>query len=341
MSSVMTPSFRARPRHTAYCATLIALAACSVEERPLKYGVGSSNNLSQAGRGSYGSDNAGGEGGDQASAGAGAQSLGGSDSSVSGAAGTDAEAGAPANNGGSPATGGSPPSGGSQASAGTSAGGVVNTAGSASSGSSNGGGGSGGSSAGTSGSQGSGGTGVVSTDVAPCGDADKNGVQDCLETVVKNATFHVDAKDWKADPSVVAAWKADDAFGQANSGSISVTVTTGDGSANWSVSATNQCLPAWQDTQFELAARVLLASGQGAGNAQISLAMFGNDDCAGSFLGSTTPVLTAQAGSWQALHTSAKLAAGTRSVMVRLALAKPGTQPSLEARFDDILLREK
>ena len=70
-------------------------------------------------------------------------------------------------------------------------------------------------------------------------------------------------------------------------------------------------------------------------------ALIGNDDCAGRFLGSTTPVLTALAGTWQALRSSAKLAAGTRSVMVRLALAKPGTQPSLEARFDDILLREK
>lgn len=333
----MTSSFRARQRYLIGCATLVALGACSVEERSLTFGVGSTNNLSQAGRTSQGSGNASGEGGDEASAGV--QGLGGSASPMGGSAGNETDAGATGSDGGSPDSGGSSTSGGSQAGAGASSGGSANSAGAsgASSGSANGGTNG---SAGSSGSEGSGGT-AVTTDVAPCGDADKNGVQDCLETVVKNATFHVDAKEWKADPSVVAAWKSDDAFGQANSGSLSVTFTTGDGSASWSVSSTSQCLPAWQDTQFELAARVLLANGQGTGNAQISLAMFGNDDCAGSFIGSTAPALTALAGSWQTLRTSAKLSAGTRSVMVRLALAKPGTQPSLEARFDDILLREK
>jgi hypothetical protein len=33
--------------------------------------------------------------------------------------------------------------------------------------------------------------------------------------------------------------------------------------------------------------------------------------------------------------------AGTRSVLVRLAASKPGSQVSLEVHFDDILFRKK
>jgi hypothetical protein len=136
-------------------------------------------------------------------------------------------------------------------------------------------------------------------------------------------------------------WKSDDARGTHGSGSLSLTFTTATTNPGWATGAASQCLPAWGEKQFELGARAFIPTGQGGGTAQVSLAMFGNDDCAGSFMGTTAPALSTQAGSWQVLHSSVTLPAGTRSVLVRLALAKPGTQASLQANFDDVLFREK
>jgi hypothetical protein len=180
----------------------------------------------------------------------------------------------------------------------------------------------------------------VMPDVGPCGDADHDGVQDCKETLAQNATFDSDIKGWSPDYNVVQTWISDDAWQQPSSGSLSLKFTTAGGGQGWTAAAVSQCLVGWADQEFELGAHVFIVDGQD-GTAQISLAMFGNDDSAGSYLGATAPAVAAATGSWQPLNTSVKLASGTRSVLVRLAAAKPGSQASFEVHFDDVLLRHK
>jgi hypothetical protein len=182
--------------------------------------------------------------------------------------------------------------------------------------------------------------GTRSNDDGPCGDLNENGVQDCQETVVKNAVFDEDVSGWTADAGVAIEWKNEDSYAQANSGSLSLTFTTAAGSQGWAAAYIQQCLPGWADTVYEFGAHARLASGQG-GNAQITVAMFGEDDCAGSFLSTTTPVLTTEAGEWQRLYTRVKLAPGTRSVLVRLGVAKPSSQASFDVTFDDVLFHAK
>jgi hypothetical protein len=177
-------------------------------------------------------------------------------------------------------------------------------------------------------------------DDGPCGDIDQNGVQDCQETLVTNATFDANADAWVADFGVNKLWQATDARGKV-SGSVSLTFATSNGGAGWVLAAIGQCLPAWSEQEFEVGGRSFIPAAQSGGRAEISLATFGEDGCQGSFLQSVVPALSAQAGSWQPLHGSAKMPAGTRSVLVRLAAAKPGSQASLEAQFDDILFRKK
>lgn len=195
-------------------------------------------------------------------------------------------------------------------------------------------------SAGNSGTGGSSGTGGRPDD-GPCGDLDQNGVQDCQETLAKNSTFDASAASWSADPGVTAVWRAEDARGGKASGSVSLTFTSDVSGPGWTLAALGQCVPAWGEQEFEVGARSFIPDGQSGGQAQISLAMFGEDDCAGSFLEAKAPVTSTQSGSWQPLHGTTKMAAGTRSALVRLALSKPGSQASLEVRFDDILIRKK
>jgi len=324
---------------TLSCTALLVHASCSVEDRTLKYGklsAGSSTSHDQGGNTSEGGTPMAGD----ASAGApsdggvvaqgGDAASGGGGGSMAPTGGTSAMAGTP--NGGAA---------GSTATAGTSSAGDTGT-------------GAGGSSGGTAGMSAEAGTpgaagtmvggsstgGTMSNGDGPCGDLNDNGVQDCQETSVKNAVFDKDVSGWSADIGLAIAWKNEDSYAQANSGSLSLTFTTAAGSQGWAAAYVHQCLAGWAGTEYELGAHAYLASDQ-SGNAQITVAMFGEDDCAGSFLSTATPALTTKAGAWQRLYTRVKLAPGTRSVLVLLGVAKPSSQASFDVKFDDVLFHPK
>jgi hypothetical protein len=321
MSSPLSPCLR----RTLWCASVLAAASCSVDEqRDLEYGVGmtrgSASSLTEGG-----SENDGGSG----ESGHAGVAAGGVPDGVGSGGDNAVVAGAPGSDAGAPA-GGAPGSSGSAGSNATSGSGGVG--GNVAAG--NGGGGAGGTSAGSSG------TGGMPDD-GRCGDLDQNSVQDCEETLAKNAAFDTNVEQWLAEPGVTKAWRLDEARNGMPSGGLSVTFTTGGASSGWALGAVGQCLPAWTDDVFEVGARCLVPGDQGGGSAQVSLAIFAEDDCKGSLLESKTPVQSAQIGSWRALHSSVKMPAGTRSVLVRLAAAKPGPQTSLEVHFDDILFRKK
>jgi len=328
----MISALPASTRRAFWCASLVLLAGCSVEDRALNYGAsaissGSSSGLTAAG-GDAGQGSSGGEAGD--APGAGGTAGENTDGGARAAAGTAGGGRAPTETGGAASTGGVAPTAGNSASGGVSGGGLSGSGGMSGSG---GAGGSGGAS-------GSGGS-AGKPDEGPCGDIDQDGVQDCQETIAKNPGFDADVKSWDVDFNLTQAWKNEDARGTTGSGSMSVVFTTAVGDSSWAAGAASQCLPAWGEKQFELGARAFIPAGQGAGTAQLSLALFGSDDCAGNFLGTTTPALSIQTGAWQVLHSSVKLPAGTRSVLVRLTATKPGTQATLEVHFDDVLFREK
>ena len=321
----MSSPWLLRLRRTLWCVPLLAVAACPVDEqRDLAYGVGmtsgSASSLTEGGSESDGGkdDGGGGSGGT-----AGAHDDGG--------AGSGAVGGLPGSDAGAPAGG----MAGSSATAGNSA---ISGSGGVGGNIVAGNGGSGGGAAGS--SAGSVGTGGKPDD-SPCGDLDQNSVQDCQETLAKNAAFDANVDQWLADPGVTKAWRLDEARDGMPSGGLAVTFTTGGTSSGWALGAVGQCLPAWTDDEFEIGARCLVPADQGGGSAQVSVAIFAEDDCKGSLLESRTPVLLAQIGAWRALHGSVKMPAGTRSVLVRLAAAKPGPQTTLEVHFDDILFRKK
>lgn len=307
-------------RTSLWCWPLLMLTDCSVEERTLEFGfaVGSKSH-SEAG--SSGGDESEASGGDGGSLGAMGPGDGGEPAAPVG--------GRPPSSGGAPADGGE----GVGATGGSSMAGGGGNGGAAS-----GSGGSGGSpNGGAGGSSGTGG----SPDAGTCGDIDLNGVEDCDETLVANASFGQAVAEWTAEANIDQAWSASDARGKPGSGSIIVTNAKPGQGEGWGVAGTGQCLPAAGGEVYEIGARAQIPTGQAQGRATIMLAIFGNDDCQGTFLKSVTPALLAATGDWQVLRGSAKMPPATRSFYVRLAAEKPNAQPSLEVRFDDVLVRQK
>lgn len=309
--SARTPSLRA-----AWCLPLLLLAGCPTDPRELEFGAGhgSSNGLGPPTAG-------------RAGAGAGSPPLADAGEASVPTGGTSPVAGA--GGGGVP----SAPVGGDDA------GGEPPVTGGSLSGGSAGATGGGGATAGGGGAAGggSGGTGGGSLDGGPCGDLDQNGVQDCDETVALNARFDSTATSWLADPGVTQVWRAEDARGSATSGALGVTFTTSGTTSSWALAAAGQCQAAWSDDTFVVGARVLVPQGQAGGRGQLELAYFDNDGCTGTVLSSQTAAFSSQVGAWQALHKKVTAPPGTRSLLLRLAAVKPGMQPSLEVRFDDVL----
>ncbi len=308
---------------------LLAAASCGVDDRSLSYQLSLGSAANEAGAATAG-DSA-------AKSGASGTTEGGTPAtSATGGSGGDSE-----NAGGSstPSSGGdSPVDGGAPSMAGTNQGGVgggggVTSGGSATSGTSGSG------SAGTSGSGGSGGSDVEPGNF-PCGNLNRNAVDDCSETLVTNSRFDAAATGWQTEGALAETWNASNARGGSASGSLSLVnsnVVAG-ATGNTALSA-HQCIVAWGNEQFELGARVRISASQGGGgSAGLNLSFYANDGCDGTWLGGEDVALTSETEHWVVVRNKLTIPAGTRSARVRLMVAKPFEQLSLQAFFDDVLV---
>lgn len=176
----------------------------------------------------------------------------------------------------------------------------------------------------------------------PCGDLNRNLVDDCSETLVQNSRFDSAVTGWAAEGSLEQTWVSTNAQPGMPSGSLSLRNTTFiAGSMVTSGMGSRQCLVAWGDDTYEFAARVFIKPGQGSGAAAIDLVFYGSDGCDGTVLGGKTAASVATADAWQTARGLVKLPAGTRSAWVRLVVGKPLAQSSFEALFDDVLVTKK
>jgi hypothetical protein len=175
----------------------------------------------------------------------------------------------------------------------------------------------------------------------PCGNLNRNAVDDCQETLVGNSRFDTSASSWANEGASVLTetWKQEDARGNAGSGSLLLANTNviANGTGTTGVAA-YQCITAWTGDSFEVGARVRVASGQGEGEAGVNLMFFGGDACAGQLLGGENVAFTSKTDQWSVVKNTSQIPAGTRSMRVRLMVSKPFSQASFEAQFDDVLV---
>jgi hypothetical protein len=175
-----------------------------------------------------------------------------------------------------------------------------------------------------------------------CGDLDDDALQDCAQTLVDNWRFDSGATSWKADAGAVQQWDARNARpDQASSGSLLVRSTRVAQGEGFVQGGSGQCLPALGGAAFLMAARAFIPQGQGEGSAALSIWFYGADDCADYLLSSATLQTVAGTDDWTTLSGKTTTPPATRSIYVRLVVNKPFSQPSFEALFDDVLLREQ
>jgi hypothetical protein len=327
---------RAPARPLTRCAalgSLALLASCGADERGLSFQLGTSTGSSTtggaAGRGNAGTGSKGG-----------ATSSAPNENAGENAGGADGGAGA--DHGGAPGTSGTGSSDSGTGNGGTDMGGTT-TGGTGTGGTgTSGGGGTLGGNAGSSGGPLTEAGAAGAPFAGPCGDLNRNLVDDCEETLVKNSRFETAALDWEPEGALQQAWVATNAKPGAASGSLSLRNTTFmAGSPVTAAMGSRQCLVAWGGDTYELAAQVFIKPGQGSGAAAIDLVFYGNDGCAGTVLGGKTAASVELVDAWRTARGQVQLPAGTRSVGVRLTVGKPLAQASFEALFDDVLVTKK
>jgi hypothetical protein len=315
------PSSLDRGRSRASAAWLVALylAGCSsMDDRALS----TRGQVAKGGAGARSSDLSGAGASDGGSATAGHAGSKSQTPAAGGTAGSDASDGG-TDDGGTPSggtpSGGTPTAGASSGSTqmgGASGGGTVN----------------GGSASGDGGrDNGSGG----------CGDLDGDTVQDCAQTMVENARFDSVVAPWRAEAGTQQSWDARNARPAAGSGALKVSNTSVASGEGQTLGGSGQCLPAVGNRDYLLAARAFIPQGQGQGSAGLSIWFFGADDCADYLLPGSGLQLVNGTDQWLLVSGAFKSPPATRSIYVRLVTSKPFAQPSLEALFDDVLLREQ
>lgn len=302
---------------------LAAFAACGVDDRGLVFEYSRLAN-----------------GGSRAIAGSNDEAAG--DTGVAANGGTESHGDAGAASGGEPSNGGrsgeagaaSDPGGGSAGGAGnTSAGGVA--------GSATGGSTSGGSNGGTSSSGGSAAHGGSAVSF-PCGDLNQDSVDDCAQTLVQNSRFDSALNGWETEPSTNQAWDASNATGQPGSGSVKVSNTAAMIQAVGTLAAgSHQCVPVTPTTNYDFAARVMLAAGETGGQAGVNVWLFDDDACQGNLVTGSMPIIGGVAGSWTVLTGRVWVPGGVHSMWVRLVAIKPFAQPSLSVLIDDVLVAKR
>lgn len=173
-----------------------------------------------------------------------------------------------------------------------------------------------------------------------CEDLDDDGVRDCEQTVALNSRFMSDAAGWEPEPTLHQAWDQRDASNIQGSGALLVRNTnTAQGDKDM-LAGSRQCLPAIGQEHYSVAANTFIPRGQGRGSAGIAVWFFSADNCVDT-RGAVTVQLVSATDQWLATHGTVQAPAGTRSMHIRLVTQKPFEQPSMEALFDDVLVRQE
>jgi len=175
-----------------------------------------------------------------------------------------------------------------------------------------------------------------------CLDLDEDGVADCDETLIQNATFKTDVDAWHADGEAQLKWDERNAAADLPSGSalIDATGAAAPGADGTAPQSASQCSKVNGKRLVTVYANAFVDAGQTA-QARVDVQFFDNDTCAGGYAASfsTPQPLDAESGKWLALKAGSVSSESTKSVLVRLVVSRPLDEASVQASFDNVLLK--
>ena len=193
------------------------------------------------------------------------------------------------------------------------------------------------------GALGSGGTGDGHAGRGGCGDLDQNGVEDCVETLLKNSRFDENTSGWEPETYLHQNWDPRDGRGDGDSGALLVSNTNAidSGAVGLTMVGSRQCLDVLRLRTYKIAAQLFIPSGQGDGHAGVNVFLYADPGCTGTFLHAYTPGFVSVADTWHVVTGEIETSPGTRSMLVRLVVSKPFALPEFEALFDNVLVRSE
>jgi hypothetical protein len=158
-------------------------------------------------------------------------------------------------------------------------------------------------------------------------------------TLLANPGFDSGISGWSAEYGATAAWQPPpDALGSTTSGSILVTNTTVADASGTSMAGAAQCVPATGGASYRVSASARIASGQGAGTAQLAVQLFASSDCSDTALAAAMSSSLQTAGAWTMLSGSVTAPATAHSLRVRLVALKQFRDAPFAAQFDNAML---
>ena len=177
------------------------------------------------------------------------------------------------------------------------------------------------------------------------------------QTLVKNAGFETSIVSWTAEAATLSDWLNSDAAGSDHSGSLRVVNFLNGETDGVAPGASVQCVPARAGRVYAVAGDVFIVDGQGAGVAKgtgdgltappyvgkagFSLYFFRKSDCSEDSIGNADSMLIDQVGAWVHTEGGGKAPEQTKAMLVRLNTMMPFREFKFEARFDNILVRER
>jgi hypothetical protein len=185
---------------------------------------------------------------------------------------------------------------------------------------------------GTGGAAGTGGTGGAGGGSGGAGGAGGTGA------TLLNPDFATSAAQWVADPGATATWRATDANGAAQSGSLAVDNVEVSQASGMTALGASQCVSVSAGA-YDLGAQLFIASGQGSSSGSMELWSYASTDCSGAVSSVQYASLIATVDTWVKIATTVQVPAGARSAAVRLVAQKPAAAAAVEVLFDNVVFK--
>lgn len=173
--------------------------------------------------------------------------------------------------------------------------------------------------------------------VGGCVDLNQDGVGDCRQTMLENASFRYDLNSWNADGNVELIWVDQNAFSDLPSGAGKLAAVFTSDSPSSFTSGFGQCVRLSGTVELEIFLNAFIPKDQGAGSVVVQLIFFEQEGCLGQEK-SSFMLTEGRTDAWNTVSGKRAVEEGVGAMLVRLTVRKPFTTPRFEALFDNVLI---
>jgi hypothetical protein len=176
--------------------------------------------------------------------------------------------------------------------------------------------------------------------VGRCPDLDADGVLDCDESVIQNATFDLNPDGWVPESNLDLTWSDVDATGQKDSGSLGAANQFEADLEGTLMVGAHQCLANVGGAVYHYYLQASVPSDAGGTQAGFQVIYYDNVQCTGTMLDVAASNVVDGPG-WELASLTYLTPFGAKSASVRIVVLKPYRQAPVTTLFDNVLVRQR